>query len=358
MKLFTLAFFLATAAAFADADGDWAVITALRKGPGVPPKDAPEQIVQLARTHLAKQEKALSSFLASHPGDPRRHEAALELAGVTAALGASLSDRNRIEGAINSLAQVERDKTAPAKIRADAAFQRITTTMQTVLIAAHSRPGETSAARRMIHDAAGNFASRYPEDPRSARLLAEAAVLFDDWPQKKRKILEQASLLARDEGTKRRIQDDLRRINLLGQAGTVEFDTVQGGKFSLAAMRGRVVILVFWAGWSPPSVAWLAELAKATRHWPDDRVVIATVSLDRERANCLKTLETLGVPKWPTAFSGRVWDDPVARQLGINALPTVFVYDTEGKLRNLNARENYGALVKKLLSETSGQLMR
>ena len=138
----------------------------------------------------------------------------------------------------------------------------------------------------------------------------------------------------------------------------MQFDTVQSGKFSLAAMRGRVVILVFWAGWSPPSVAWLAELAKATRHWPDDRVVIATVSLDRERANCLKTLETLGVPKWPTAFSGRVWDDPVARQLGINALPTVFVYDTEGKLRNLNARENYGALVKKLLSETSGQLMR
>jgi len=358
MKIFILTFFLVTAGAFANADSDWATIVTLREGPGVPSKDAPDQVVQLAQAHLIKQEKALTSFLAAHPDDPRRHEGTLELAGVTAALGASLSDRNRIEAAINSLAKVERDKAAPQKIRADAAFQRITTTMQTVLIAARSRPRETSAARGMIHDAAGNFASRYPEDPRSARLLAEAAVLFDDWPQKKRKILGQASLLARDEGTRRRIQDDLQRLNLLGQPGTVEFGTIQGGKFSLAAVRNRVVILVFWAGWSPPSVALLAELAEASRQWRDDRVVVATVSLDRDRANCLKTLEVLKIPQWPTAFSGRVWDDPVARQLGINALPTVFVYDTAGRLRSLNARENYNALVKKLLSETPAQIMR
>lgn len=333
------------------ADEAWANIETLRKGPGMPSNDAPEQVVSMARAHLVKQEKALESFIAKYPSDPRRHEAVIELSGVNATLAASLSDRNRMDKAIRDLAAVERDKDAPSKTRADAAFQRITTTMQTVVAAGQSRSGELSGARNLIYDAAGNFATRYPEDKRSARLLAEAATLFDDLPDRKRKILEQASLLARDEGTKQRVADDLKRLGLLGKTGEVSFDTIQGEKFSLADQRGKVVVLVFWAGWSPPSVAWLAGLAGEARDWPANRVTIATVSLDEKRENCTETLRKLGIGKWPTACSGKVWEDPVARSLAINAMPTVFVFDTEGKLRSLNARDNCGALVRKLVAD-------
>ena len=353
MKTF-ICFLLLAAASSAlanNADEAWATIEKLRKGPGVPPADAPEQLVREARGHLAKQEQALKAFLADYPSDPRRHEAAIELAGVTADIGVSLSDRNRIEAAIRSLAEVERDKTAPSKTRADAAFQRITTTMQTVNMAASARPGETSNARNLVYDSAGNFASRYPEDRRAARLLAVAATLFDDMPERKRKILEQASVIARDEATRQRVADDLKRLDLLGKVGAVSFDKVQGNNFSLEEQKGKVVVLVFWAGWSPPSVASLAQLAKDAVGWPKDRVAIATVSLDEKKENCTETLRVLGISSWPTACSGKVWQDPVARALAINALPTVFVYDAEGKLRSLNARENCSAVVRKLLSE-------
>ena len=343
---------IAASPAFAEnADEAWATIEILRKGPGVPPADAGEQVVREARNHLAKQERALKEFLAAYPADPRRHEATIELAGVTADIGVSLSDRNRIEAAIRSLAEVERDKSAPSKARADAAFQRITTTMQTVNMAAAARPGETGNARKLIYDSAGNFASRYPEDRRAARLLAVAATLFDDMPERKRKILEQASVIARDEPTRQRIADDLKRLDLLGKTGEILFDTIQGANFSLAKQRGKVVVLVFWAGWSPPSVASLAELAKDAANWPGDRVSLATVSLDEKKENCTETLRVLGITAWPTACSGKVWQDPVARALAINALPTVFIYDSEGKLRSLNARDNCGAIVRKLIAE-------
>jgi len=354
MKLFLclLAPMLALSALAETADQAWSGIEKLREGPGMPPAtaDAPDQIVAVARAHLAKQENALEDFLATYPSDPRRHEATIELAGVQASLAASLADRNRMEKAIHDLADVERDKSAPSKTRADAAFQRITTTMQTVVAAGQSRAGEVSGARNLVYDAVGNFATRYPEDKRAARLLAEAATLFDDWPDRKRKILEQAKLLARDEGTKQRVADDLKRLGLLGKAGDVSFDTIQGTPFSLAGQRGKVVVLVFWAGWSPPSVAWLAGLADDAKEWPGDRVAIATVSLVEQRDNCNDTLRKLGISRWPTACSGKVWQDPVARSLGINAMLTVFVYDTGGTLRSLNARENCGALVRKLLS--------
>lgn len=350
--IFLLLLPIAVPAFAQSADEAWATIEKLRRGPGIPPAEAPEQVVSEARAHLAKQEQALKAFLAEYPADPRRYEATIELAGVTADIGVSLSDRNRIEAAIRSLAEVERDKAAPSKTRADAAFQRITTTMQTVNMAASARPGETGNARNLICDSAGNFASRYPDDRRAARLLAVAATLFDEMPERKRKILEQAAIISRDEATRQRIADDLKRLDLLGKLGSASFETVQGGNFSLARQKGKVVVLVFWAGWSPPSVASLAQLAKDAAGWPKDRVAVATVSLDEKRENCTETLRVLGISAWPTACSGKVWQDPVARSLAINALPTVFVYDAEGKLRSLNARENCGATVRKLLAKT------
>lgn len=346
-----LALALVATAVAEDADQAWNKIQALQKGPGAPPSDAPEEVVRIARAHLLAQEKALGEFLIRYPDDPRRFDAELEYAGVISTLGASLSDRNRVEKSLHRLAALERSKSAPSKIRADAAFQRITTTMQTVNRAAAERPGETANARNTIVESAQNFAAAYPEDRRAARLLNEAAVLLDDQPSRKRKILEQAQTLARDDAARQRIKDDLQRLDLLGRESDLSFPTTQGDEFSVAAQRGRIVVLVFWAGWSPPSVAWLSEFSKFAARLPPDRVTVATVSLDRKKENCTETLRKLGLDKWPTAFSGQGWDDPVARRLGINALPTVFVFDRQGRLRTLNARQGYEPLINQLLTE-------
>ena len=351
-SILILCTFLAAAVhAQTDADQAWVQIESLRKGPGTPPKDAPEEAVRMARAHLARQEAALAEFLVKFPDDPRRFGAGIELAGVSSALGASLSDRQRVEKSLQRLAAIEQSESAPSKHRADAAFQRITTTMQTINLAEAARPGEADRARNTILKAAGNFAARYPEDRRAARLLAEVATLLDDQPARKRGVLEQAAGLARDDGTRQRIADDLKRLDLLGKAPDLDFATLQGEKFSLAAQRGRVVVLVFWAGWSPPSVAWLADFSAFARKAPSDRVTVATVSLDRSKANAEKTLQVLKIGDWPTSCDGRGWDNAIARRFGVNALPTVFIFDTEGRLRALNARENYQSVLRQLLAE-------
>ncbi len=346
---------LSDARAQSGADEAWTRIEKLRQGPGEPPADAPEKVVQLARNHLLAQEKALGEFITRHPDDPRRFDAEIEYASVMATLGASLSDRMRVEKSLQRLAALERAQSTPSKHKADAAFQRITTTMQTVNLAAAARPAETANARNTILESAGNFAARYPDDRRAARLLAEAATLFDDQPSRKRKALEQAAGLARDEGTRRRIADDLKRLGLLGQPLDISFMTLQGKQFSTMAERGRVVVLIFWASWSPPSVAWLAEFAAYVQGLPRGRVTIATISLDRDPVHSREMLKKLQIENWPTAASGLGWDDPIARQFGVNALPTVFICDTEGRLRALNARKDYAAVLRQLLAENSAR---
>ncbi len=351
LLLVLLPFLTAAALAQTEADRAWDKIEGLRQGPGEPPSEAPEEAVKIARSHLALQEQALGTFLVEFPTDPRRHEAELEYASVMATLGASLSDRRRVEKALQRLAALEKSPTTPSGYRADAGYQRITTTMQTVNLAAAARPGEISTARNTILEAAQNFASRYPEDRRAARLLAEAATLFDDVPSRKRKVLEQANILARDEGTKNRIKDDLARLEMLGQPLELSFATMSGGKFSLADQRGRVTVIIFWASWSPPSVAWLADFAKSARDLPAGSVSIATVSLDRKAEDCRRMVEALGITSWPTSCAGGGWDNAVARKLRINALPTVFIFDAEGRLRALNARDNYTSVLRQLLAE-------
>jgi thiol-disulfide isomerase/thioredoxin len=334
-----------------DADTAWAVVEELRQGPGKPAADAPEEVVKSMRAHLGAQERVLAEFITRHPDDPRRHEAELEYAGVLATLGASLTDRSRVEKSLQRLAALERSKSAPSDVRADAAFQRITTTMQTINLAAAERPGETARARNTILESAQNFAATYPEDRRAARLLAEAATLLDDQPVRKERTLEQARGLARDEATKQRINDDLTRLGLLGETMDLSFDTLRDGRWSLADQRGRVTVVVFWAGWSPPSVAWLAEFGRFARDLPGGSVAIATVSLDKKKGNAVETLSKLGISGWPTACSGAGWEDPLVRRLGINALPTVFVFDKQGRLRTLNARQGYESLIRQLVAE-------
>jgi thiol-disulfide isomerase/thioredoxin len=256
-----------------------------------------------------------------------------------------------VEKSLQRLAALERSKSAPSDVRADAAFQRITTTMQTINLAAAERPGETARARNTILESAQNFAATYPEDRRAARLLAEAATLLDDQPVRKERTLEQARGLARDEATKQRINDDLTRLGLLGETMDLSFDTLRDGRWSLADQRGRVTVVVFWAGWSPPSVAWLAEFGRFARDLPGGSVAIATVSLDKKKGNAVETLSKLGISGWPTACSGAGWEDPLVRRLGINALPTVFVFDKQGRLRTLNARQGYESLIRQLVAE-------
>jgi len=334
-----------------DADTAWANLEKLRQGPGKPTADAPEEVVRGMRAHLAAQERALGEFITRYPDDPRRYEAEIEYAGVMSTLGASLSDRSRVEKSLQRLAALERSEAAPLPVRADAAFQRITTTMQTVNIAAAERPGETARARNTILESARNFAATYPEDRRAARLLAEASTLLDDQPSRKRKALEQAQTLARDDATKQRIKDDLTRLALLGQQTDISFETLDGSRWSLGEQRGRVTVLAFWAGWSPPSVGWLAEFGKFARDLPDVRVAVGTVSLDEKTANARETMQKLGLSAWPTACSGDGWQDPLVRRLGINALPTVFIFDKDGHLRTLNARQGYESLIRQLVAE-------
>jgi hypothetical protein len=329
--------------AHADPDAEWQAIVALDAGPGKKPSSQDEAQL-LARTHFAKHRALIGQFLAKYPSDPRAFDARLRLAAILAASGKMDGVQSQVDEAMRILAELEKSPGAPAAKRADAGFRRVSLFLQ-------GMNGREAGMRGPIVDSARNFVAKYPDDRRGARLLAEVATVCDSDPVLKRTLLEDARALSKDEALNRRIADDLARIALLDKPLDLKFETLDGRTFDTAALRGNVVVIVFWAADSPPSFLWMQGFRRAVDKLPKDGLRIATVSLDTDRSVLARRIKDFQMAGWPTGFDGKGWDGPSVRRLGINSLPTVFVLDKAGRLRALNARDNHDLLIRRLLRE-------
>jgi hypothetical protein len=335
-------FFLCCAAAFASADTDWQALVAMDAGPKAKPKTV-EEARAAGRAHIAAQLALAKGFLEKHPADPRVAEARIRVASLEAALGMADGRPTAVEGAMRSLLAIERDKSVPAAQRAEAGFRRVSLLMQ-------SFRGRELEKRSDIVAAARNFAARHPGDRRVPRVLVEVATICDNDPELKRALLGEAQALARGEALRRRIADDLLRMDLLGKPFSVQFPTVQGGKFDSKSWRGKIGFLAFWSAESAPSVLWLQEFRSALRKLPTDRIGVATVALDKDTGLVEGVLAEAGIGGWPTAVETQGWESPLARKNGVNALPAVFVIDQAGVLRSVNARNSYESWVRALIA--------
>lgn len=338
------AFFVAAVAwsARADADSDWANVLKYDAGPSATPASH-EEAVRIAHEFFGKQQAALRAFIAAYPSDPHVLDAKLRLISIQAAEGEMDQQPEQVRQALLAFIALERSPDTPRSRLPDVAFRRISLEMQTV-------QGTKEQIRDAVVTAARNYAIRFPDDKRAPRLLVEAATECDDAPDMMRDLLTTARSLSREPALDDRIADDMRRLNMLGTPVTAKFSTIQGETIDLAALRGNVVVLIFWAAESPPSLIWLQRFCKDISHIPQEQLKIVTVSLDESRKDVDEAVRMLNFT-WPINFDGKGWENAVARPLGINALPTVWILDKRGILRTLNARDSYDYWIQRLERE-------
>jgi hypothetical protein len=169
-------------------------------------------------------------------------------------------------------------------------------------------------------------------------------------PHQKRDLLEEALRATDEEPLKRRIADDLRRLDLLGKPLELKMTELRGGETDLSKLRGFVVVLIFWSADSPHSLLWLRDFRSSWETLSKDQLRVVTISLDQNRRALDGRLRELRAD-WPTHFDGMGWRSPIARSLGINALPAVWILDKKGILRSINARSSYEKWINQLLRE-------
>jgi peroxiredoxin len=129
--------------------------------------------------------------------------------------------------------------------------------------------------------------------------------------------------------------------------------TAHGSRVSLAALRGKVVILTFWATWCPPCRPELAMLEGLQRDLGAQELAVVAVNT-REAAPLVREyVETLGL-------TYTVLVDPrgeLQHAYGVLGLPTTFVIARDGRAvaRAIGPRDWAGARSRELLQALLGE---
>ena len=331
-------------AATPEADRAWQVILQEAAGPGNR-FHTQDEATKAARDHLDKQEVALRDFARAYPDDARHYSAEIRLAAVLAAKARLTHQPPVLAEARKILSDLENDPATPRPVKADAGFARVSQSMEEV----SAQVDEVS--RGALLQTVRKFDADYPADRRTPNLLTELSTLYDSQPELKKKLLEEAAARTTDENVRKRVNDDLRRIALLGRPLDLRLQPWEGGSpINLASYRGRVVVLFFWASWSMPSLHELARLEQTAAQFAGQPVDFLTVSLDEDRAALASTIKVADL-RWPVHCDGRGWQGELVRSLGINALPTVWVLDRKGNLLTLNARGQAPDLIQQALAQ-------
>ena len=115
--------------------------------------------------------------------------------------------------------------------------------------------------------------------------------------------------------------------NLIPDIEGVELD---GKKVKLSSLRGKVVLLDFWATWCGPCVAMIPHERDLIKKLPEKHFTLLSVNGDEQKSALTEFLEKEKMP-WLHWWEGQ--KGPVAKLFKVQAYPTLYLIDSKGVLR-------------------------
>ena len=151
-----------------------------------------------------------------------------------------------------------------------------------------------------------------------------------------------------------RIKDEakglLRKLEALGKPLDIKFTAVDGREVDVNKMPGKVVLIDFWATWCGPCVAEIPNVKKAYDKLHGKGFEIVGISFDSDKDKLKEFVQEKDMP-WPQYFDGAGWGNKFGKQFGINGIPTMWLVDKKGVLREMHARDRLEGKVEELLAE-------
>mgnify|MGYP000404569907 CR=1 FL=1 len=114
-------------------------------------------------------------------------------------------------------------------------------------------------------------------------------------------------------------------------APDITLNTIDGKPFALKDLRGRYVVLDFWASWCGPCLREVPNVKAIYEKYHDKGFEIFGVSLD-ETAGPWKAAIKKNDMNWHHVSSLKGWECPVAKQYNVTGIPRMYIIDPEGKI--------------------------
>jgi thiol-disulfide isomerase/thioredoxin len=190
----------------------------------------------------------------------------------------------------------------------------------------------------------------YPEKPvlwREMLLVAQNKLTKEE---KKRLLVEIIDSKVADEETSARAKAAIKAVGALGQPLELAFTAADGRKVDVQKMKGKVILIDFWAAWCGPCIQSLPEVVKIYSKYHDEGFEIVGINMDKQQSHMESVVHRFKMP-WPQYYDGKGWGNKFALEFNVSAIPAVWLVDKKGILRTMEARENLEDKIKELLTE-------
>ncbi|MBO9151357.1 redoxin domain-containing protein [Chitinophaga sp. GCM10012297] len=193
-----------------------------------------------------------------------------------------------------------------------------------------------------------HYITGHPKSPVSLSLLSDMAIMGEYKQLDSLYSTLDASMQQTAAGSRLSSRIVILKKSAIGEP-MIDFTQpdVNGKPVTLSDFKGKYVLLDFWASWCGPCRAENPNVLKAYNAYKDKNFTVVGVSLDDSGEKWRKAIEEDGMP-WIQLSDLKGHRNEVAKQYGVQAIPSTFLLSPEGVIiaKNLRGEELHQKLAE------------
>ena len=137
---------------------------------------------------------------------------------------------------------------------------------------------------------------------------------------------------------------------IIGKPLKFRFTAIDGKEYDLQKMKGKVVLIDFWATWREPCVAMMPVMKDVYTALHDKGFEIFGINFDSDKDQFKVFLKEQQMT-WPQYFDGKGSQNKFGQEFHIDTLPRMWLVDKKGILRDMEAGIDLETKVENMLAE-------